>query len=172
MTRPVRSSRLFSFRAQNELEIPTTCDKRGVLRVSAYNVVTLLAVAANTNARPPTSAAPIGRRQHDQDERPALLDDPTWCPQGGPGALALLVGIGVPLIGIAASIGLVLFFVSANVAHTRTRWYSVLPVVFLVPAAGSLGLRLPRLECGHRLVRCHGVIAVPGDDELIEPVLV
>ena len=35
------------------------------------------------------------------------------------GALGLLVGIGVPVVGTAAAIGLVLFFVAAIVIHLR-----------------------------------------------------
>ena len=40
------------------------------------------------------------------------------------GALGLLVGIGVPLIGTAAAVGLILFFVSAIITactHPTTR---------------------------------------------------
>ena len=37
------------------------------------------------------------------------------------GALGLLIGIGVPLIGIAAAVGLVLFFVAAIITPARTR---------------------------------------------------
>jgi len=40
------------------------------------------------------------------------------------GALGLLIGIRVPLIGIAAAIGLVLFFVAAIITHLRGRDYS------------------------------------------------
>ncbi|MFC6020763.1 DoxX family protein [Plantactinospora solaniradicis] len=60
------------------------------------------------------------------------------------GALGLLVGIGVPAIGVAASIGLVLYFVGAIAAVVRGRVYSHLsyPVPFLLLAAGSLGLGL------------------------------
>ena len=59
------------------------------------------------------------------------------------GALGLLVGIGVPLIGTAAAIGLVLFFVGAIVTHLRARDYSFgLAVVFLLLAVAALVLRL------------------------------
>jgi hypothetical protein len=60
------------------------------------------------------------------------------------GALGLLVGIGVPLIGIAASVGLILYFVGAIVTVIRARVYSHIPfpVVFLLLAAGSLVLGL------------------------------
>jgi hypothetical protein len=59
------------------------------------------------------------------------------------GALGLLVGIAVPLIGIAAASGLVVFFVGAIVNHLRARDYSFgLAVVFLVLAVAALIMRL------------------------------
>jgi hypothetical protein len=61
------------------------------------------------------------------------------------GALGLLVGIGLPLIGIAAAIGLTLFFVGAIATHLRARDYSFGPaVVFLLLAVGSLVLRVTK----------------------------
>jgi hypothetical protein len=59
------------------------------------------------------------------------------------GALGLLLGIGVPLIGVAAAIGLVLFFVGAIAVVMRARWYSHLPwpSTYLLLAIGSLALR-------------------------------
>jgi hypothetical protein len=58
------------------------------------------------------------------------------------GALGLLVGlIGVPPIGTAAAVGLVLFFVGAIVTHLRARDYSIGPAAaFLVLAVAALGL--------------------------------
>jgi hypothetical protein len=60
------------------------------------------------------------------------------------GALGLLVGIVVPLIGMAAAIGLVLFFVGAIAVVMRARWYSHLPwpSTYLLLAIASLALRL------------------------------
>ena len=59
------------------------------------------------------------------------------------GALGLLIGIGVPLIGIAAAVGLVLFFVAAIITHLRARDYSFgLAVVFLLLAVAALVLRV------------------------------
>ncbi|MFL5578553.1 MAG: DoxX family protein [Gemmatimonadaceae bacterium] len=60
------------------------------------------------------------------------------------GALGLLIGLAVPLIGAAAAIGLVVYFVGAIVTVVRARWYSHLgyPALFLLPAAASLVLRL------------------------------
>ncbi len=59
------------------------------------------------------------------------------------GALGLLIGIGVPLIGIAAAVGLVLFFVAAIITHLRARDYSFgLAVAFLLLAVAALVLRV------------------------------
>jgi hypothetical protein len=59
------------------------------------------------------------------------------------GALGLLVGIGVPPIGIAAATGLILFFVAAIITHLRVHDRSFgLAAVFLLLAASALGLRL------------------------------
>jgi hypothetical protein len=59
------------------------------------------------------------------------------------GALGLLVGFSVPLIGIAAAIGLVLFFVAAIITHLRARDYTFgLAVVFLLLAVATLSIGL------------------------------
>jgi hypothetical protein len=60
------------------------------------------------------------------------------------GAVGLLVGIGVPALGVAAAIGLVLFFVGAISAHIRVRDYASIPFpgMFLLLAAASLVLRV------------------------------
>lgn len=62
------------------------------------------------------------------------------------GAVGLLTGIRVPLIGIAAAIGLVLFFVRAIITHLRAHDYSFgLAVVFLLLAVTALVLRVALL---------------------------
>jgi hypothetical protein len=59
------------------------------------------------------------------------------------GAVGLLVGIGVPLVGIAAAAGLTLFFLGAIFTHLRARDYSFgLAFIFLLLAVGALTLRL------------------------------
>jgi DoxX-like family len=59
------------------------------------------------------------------------------------GALGLLIGIGVPLIGIAAGTGLVLFFIGAIITHLRAHDYSFgLAIVFLLLAVSALIFRL------------------------------
>jgi len=59
------------------------------------------------------------------------------------GALGLLVGIGLPLIGTAAAIGLTLFFIGAIITHLRGHDYSLGPAIFfLLLAVGALALRV------------------------------
>jgi DoxX-like family len=111
---------------------------------AGYIVVAVLAAAANiwaamtdfTHAeRALANAAKVGV-------------PPSWLfPLGAlkaAGALGLLVGMAVPVIGVAAAIGLVLFFVCAIFAHLRVSWYSTIPfpAAFLLLAVGALLLRL------------------------------
>jgi hypothetical protein len=57
------------------------------------------------------------------------------------GAIGLLVGIALPLVGIAAATGLVLFFAGAIVTHFRASYYNIaFPIMYLLPAAASLAL--------------------------------
>lgn len=58
------------------------------------------------------------------------------------GAVGLLVGLAVPPIGVAAGIGLVLYFALAVVTVIRARWYShiAFPLVYMAPVVGSLAL--------------------------------
>ena len=60
------------------------------------------------------------------------------------GAAGLLLGLAVPEIGSAAAIGLVTYSAGAFVTVVRARWYSHagFPVMFMLPAAGSLALLL------------------------------
>jgi len=60
------------------------------------------------------------------------------------GALGLLVGIRATLIGVAAAIGLILFFVGAVAAVIPANCYSHLPwpATYLLLTIGSLALRL------------------------------
>jgi uncharacterized membrane-anchored protein len=73
---------------------------------------------------------------------------PSWLPRLGAlkfaGAVGLIAGIAMPFIGVAAAIGLVLFFVCAIFAHLRVSWYSALPfpIAFLLFAVVALVLRL------------------------------
>jgi DoxX-like family len=60
------------------------------------------------------------------------------------GAIGLLVGIGMPSVGVAAAIGLTLFFIAAILFTLRSGWYAhlIYPAIWLMLAVGSLGLRL------------------------------
>ena len=114
---------------------------------TAYVVVTILAAGINIYA----AANDFTRAEWLRASMTRLQVPDSWSfPLGAlkaAGALGLLVGIGVPLIGIAASAGLVLFFLGAIVTAMRARWYSHLPypAVWLLLAAGSLVLRLASL---------------------------
>jgi hypothetical protein len=58
-------------------------------------------------------------------------------------ALGLLAGIGMPLIGTAAAVGLILFFAAAIITHLRALDYSFgLAAVFLLLAVAALALGL------------------------------
>jgi hypothetical protein len=58
------------------------------------------------------------------------------------GVLGLLAGLVVPEIGVAAGIGLVLYFIGAVVTVLRARSYPhvVFPLLYLAPVAGVLAL--------------------------------
>ena len=110
---------------------------------TAYIVVTLLAAAANI------FSATLDFIRF----KPILINmarvgvSESWITTLGTlkaaGALGLLVGIAMPLIGVAAAGGLVLFFVGAIVTHLRARDYSFgLAVVFLMLSLTALVLRL------------------------------
>lgn len=61
----------------------------------------------------------------------------------GVGAIGLLIGIAVPALGVAASIGLILYFVCALGAHLRVRDPGFGGAAFfLALAAGTLAANL------------------------------
>ena len=110
---------------------------------TAYLVVTALAVAANLFAagadfvRYPQIAINMDR---------AGVPRSWMIPLGilkAAGALGLLIGIFVPPIGIAAGVGLVLFFIGAIITHLRGHYYVfTAPIIFLTLAVAALVLRL------------------------------
>ena len=112
----------------------------------AYVSVTILAAAANI------FSATLDLIRY----KPILINmDKVGVPQSwistlgilkAAGAIGMLIGIGVPLIGTAAAMGLVLFFVGAIITHLRARDYSFgLAVVFLLLAVAALMLRVASL---------------------------
>ena len=59
------------------------------------------------------------------------------------GALGLLIGIAVPAIGVAAALGLTLFFIGAVCTHIRAHDFTLgsgAPVAFLLVAVAALVL--------------------------------
>jgi hypothetical protein len=110
---------------------------------TAYVVVTVLAAAANV-----FSATCDFVRSKQVSIAMAKAGVPeSWMTMLGilkaAGALGLLVGVGVPLIGTAAAAGLIVFFAGAIITHLRARDYSFgLAVVFLLLAVAALALGL------------------------------
>ncbi|MEH0574444.1 MULTISPECIES: DoxX family protein [Streptomyces] len=58
------------------------------------------------------------------------------------GAAGLLAGLFVPVVGVLAAAGLVLYFVGAVVTVLRARWFShaLFPLVYAAPVVASLVL--------------------------------
>ena len=113
---------------------------------TAYTVVTLLAAAANIFS----AILDFIRFKQILINMARVGVSESWITILGAlkaaGALGLLIGIGVPLIGIAAASGLVLFFVSAIITHVRAHDYSFgLAIVFLLLALAALVLRVASL---------------------------
>jgi hypothetical protein len=108
----------------------------------AYVVVTLLAAAANIFS---ATLDFIRYKQVLINMAKAGVSESWITPLGilkAAGAIGLLVGIGVPLIGTAAAIGLILFFVGAISTHLRAQDSFGLAVAFLLLAVAALVLRL------------------------------
>ena len=110
---------------------------------TAYIIVTVLAAAANTFS----ATLDFIRYKQILINMAKVGVSESWITILGilkaAGALGLLIGIGVPLIGIAAAVGLVLFFVAAIITHLRARDYSFgLAVGFLTLAVAALVLGL------------------------------
>jgi hypothetical protein len=109
----------------------------------AYVVITVLTAAANIYA----ATLDFTRPEWLLDNMHKAAVPQSWLfPLGAlkaAGALGLLAGIGVPLLGVAASAGLVVFFIGAILTHLRARyWNIVFPAAYLLLAVGSLVLRL------------------------------
>ncbi|MEU0004102.1 DoxX family protein [Streptomyces sp. NPDC006314] len=58
------------------------------------------------------------------------------------GALGLVVGLFVPVVGVLAGAGLVLYFAGAAVTVARARWYAHIPfpLVYAAPVVAALVL--------------------------------
>lgn len=108
---------------------------------TAYIVVSIVAASANIFA----AAVDFIRPQWLLNTMGNVGVPKSWLPVLGilkaAGALGLLIGIAIPIIGIAAASGLTLFFVGAIVTHLRARNHSIAtPLIFLLAAVGTLGL--------------------------------
>ncbi|MFZ0217442.1 MAG: DoxX family protein [Candidatus Dormiibacterota bacterium] len=60
------------------------------------------------------------------------------------GAVGLLVGLFVPLIGVVAEVALVLYFAGAVVTVIRAHWYAHIPypLVYVAPVIAAMALRI------------------------------
>jgi DoxX-like protein len=110
---------------------------------AVYVVVTLAAVAANTYA----AAVDITEAEWVVANMTRLGVPQTWLFSLGvvkaAGALGLLMGIWIPAIGVAAGVGLVLYFLGALATVVRARWFAhYYAAVWLALAATSLALRV------------------------------
>ena len=111
---------------------------------TAYVIVTVLCAAANTYA----AIVDFCRPRWVLDNMTKWGGSHSWLFTLGAlkaaGAVGLLLGIGIPLIGVAAAISLVLFFVGAIAVVLRARWYAHLPwpATYLLLALASLASRL------------------------------
>lgn len=111
---------------------------------AVYVVVTLLAAAANLYGatadftRPAWIMDNMGRLNVPESRLAALGA------LKAAGGLGLLVGFAVPALGVAAGVGLVLFFVGAIATVVRNGWYAHLPypTTYLLLAAASVTLNL------------------------------
>ncbi|WP_245663828.1 DoxX family protein [Nocardia arthritidis] len=58
----------------------------------------------------------------------------------------LVVGFVLPAVGVAAAVGLIIYFLGASATAIRAHSYttSVFPVLYLIPVAATLALQLAR----------------------------
>jgi hypothetical protein len=110
---------------------------------TAYVVVTIATIAANTWV----AIADFARAENVLANAAAVGISPSWVPLLGAlkaaGAAGLALGLlGVPYLGQAAAIGLVLFFAGAMALHIYTRVFRniAFPGTFLALAVASLVL--------------------------------
>ncbi|GAA1138233.1 hypothetical protein F4556_005335 [Kitasatospora gansuensis] len=111
---------------------------------TAYVVVTVLAAAMTG-----FSAFSLLRRADFVVQSMVQYQVPRswWTPLGlakAAGALGLVVGLFVPFIGIAATVGLALYYLGAVITCVRARSYAhaAFPLIYLAPALVACGLGL------------------------------
>lgn len=110
---------------------------------TAYLIVTLLTSAANAYA---AYLNFIGHESVRATAEKTRVPQSWMIPLGvllAAGALGLLVGLVVPLLGTLAAVGLVLYFLGALAAHVRAHNYQLGGwAMFLSLAVASLALNL------------------------------
>ena len=113
----------------------------------AYVVVTIITIIANAAV----AVADLSRAQFVLANSAEVGVPPSWLPLLGAlkaaGAAGLLIGLlGFRYLGIAAAIGLVLFFTGALIVHIRARVFYNLafPGTYWLLAAASLVLAIAR----------------------------
>jgi len=110
---------------------------------AAYIIITAVAAAANVYTAANDFIRPkwlLGNMKHLGVPESSL---PILGILKAAGALGLLIGIGVPLIGVLAAVGLTLFFIAALIMHVRAHDLSLgygVPVIFLVVVVAALVL--------------------------------
>ena len=109
----------------------------------AYLTVTVVTIVASAGA----AVADCVRARFVLANSAEVGVPPSWLPMLGTlkltGAVGLFVGLlGVRVIGIAAAVGLVLFFIGAIVVHIRTRvFYKIaVPGAYLLLSIGAFVL--------------------------------
>ncbi|MFI9362470.1 DoxX family protein [Kitasatospora sp. NPDC053057] len=111
----------------------------------ALVIVTVVAIAANGGI----AAADFARAEFVLANSAEVNVKPEWVPWLAAlktaGAAGLLIGlVAVPPLGLAAAVGLVLFYVGAVATHVRTRVIHNIyfPAGYLALAVATLGLTL------------------------------
>ncbi|PYG99409.1 hypothetical protein CVV67_15855 [Arthrobacter stackebrandtii] len=112
-----------------------------------YVIITTIAIVANGGI----ALATLARAKFLIDNLGEVSLPDSWLPVlsalQGAGAAGLLLGLlGVPVIGTAAAIGLVLFFIGAVITHLRAGAFRQLPspVIFLALAVATLAATVIR----------------------------
>ncbi|MFI5757372.1 DoxX family protein [Streptomyces sp. NPDC051569] len=109
----------------------------------AYAVVGILLAVALTGS----AVGTFTRQEKIISSMSALGVPDTWFPRlaalKAAGAVGLVVGLWVPAIGIAAAIGVALYFIGAAITHLRAKDYEIAPVVIIfLLAVAALVLRI------------------------------
>jgi hypothetical protein len=123
-------------RGENARQLLEECEKAII-----YVIITAVTIVANGGI----ALATYARAKFLVDNLGEVSLPDSWLPVLATlqlaGAAGLLLGLlGIPIIGIAAAIGLVLFFTGAVITHLRAGAFRQLPspVIFLALAAATL----------------------------------